>query len=178
MVMGWQKSVVLYQPVSSVYPLKLEHKKLQDVFYLRAGMPEKARASFKNLVAADPKDTRSQFYLAESLSDLEQYEEAEKIYRALLEKSPNDPEFLTSFALSQVAQKKYPEAIKSFNALLAQNDVPDNLQALAKTQLGYIALQKGDYAQAVAGVRPILIFRDQPNSQAIGIALDALRKGQ
>ncbi|HJW96513.1 MAG TPA: tetratricopeptide repeat protein [Thermoanaerobaculia bacterium] len=172
----WQKAADLLQPLISDDPMNLDLQKQQAFFYLRAGMPEKARTTFKNLVAADPKDTRSQFYLAEALSDLEQYEEAEKIYRGLLEKSPNDPEFLISFALSQVAQKKYPEAVKSFNALLAQSDVPDNLQALAKTQLAFIALQKGDYEQAVAGVRPILIFRDQPNSQAIGIALDALRK--
>ena len=66
-------------------PMNLDLQKQQAFFYLRAGMPEKARATFKNLVAADPKDTRSQFYLAESLSDLAQYEEAEKIYHATKE---------------------------------------------------------------------------------------------
>src|SRR3954452_14383842 len=172
----WQKAAELLQPLITDDPLNLDLQKQQAFFYLRAGMPEKARASFKTLVAADPKDVRSQFYLAESLSDLEQYEEAEKIYRALLEKSPNDPEFLTSFALSQTAQKKYPEAIKSFNALLAQTDVPESLQVLAKTQLAYIALQKGDNAAAVNGTRDVLVFQDKPNSQAVGIALDALKK--
>lgn len=172
----WQKAAEVMQPLISDDPMNLDLQKQQAFFYLRAGMPEKARASFKTLVAADPKDIRSQFYLAESLSDLEQYEEAEKIYRALLEKSPNDPEFLTSFALSQTAQKKYPEAIKSFNALLAQNDVPESLQVLARTQLAYIALQKGDNAGAVNGARDVLVFQEKPNSQAIGIALDALKK--
>jgi predicted Zn-dependent protease len=172
----WQKAAEVLQPLISDDPMNLDLQRQQAFFYLRAGVAEKARASFKSLVAADPKDVRSQFYLAEALSDLDQYEEAEKIYRALLEKSPNDPEFLTSFALSQTAQKKYPEAVKTFNALLAQKDIPDNLQVLAKTQLAYIASQKGDYAQAVAGARPILVFHDKPNSQAIGIALDALKK--
>lgn len=172
----WQKAAELLQPLISDDPMNLDLQKQQAFFYLRAGMPEKARASFKSLVAADPKDIRSQFYLAESLSDLEQYEEAEKIYRSLLEKSPNDPEFLTSFALSQTAQKKYPEAIKSFNALLKQNDVPESLQVLAKTQLAYIALQKGDNEAAVNGARDVLVFQEKPNSQAIGIALDALKK--
>jgi len=172
----WQKAAEILQPLIADDPMNLDLQRQQAFFYLRGGAPEKARASFKSLVAADPKDTRSQFYLAEALSDLEQYEEAEKIYRVLLEKTPNDAELLTSFALSQTAQKKYPEAIKTFNALLAQKDVPDNLQVLAKTQLAFIALQKGDYAQAVADVRPVLIFHDKPNSQAIGIGLDALRK--
>jgi len=172
----WQKAAEVLQPLISDDPMNLDLQRQQAFFYLRAGLPEKARVSFKSLVAADPKDLRSQFYLAEALSDLEQYEEAEKIYRALLEKSPNDPEFLTSFALSQTAQKKYAEAVKSFNALLAQTDVPDNLQVLAKTQLAFIALQKGENTQAVEAARPVLVFQDKPNSQAIGIALDALRK--
>jgi predicted Zn-dependent protease len=172
----WQKAAELLQPLINDDPLNLDLQRQQAFFYLRAGVPEKARASFKTLVAADPKDMRSQFYLAESLSDLEQYEEAEKIYRALLEKAPNDPEYLTSFALSQTAQKKYPEAIKSFNALLAQKDVPESLLTLANTQLAYIALQKGDNAQAVATARTVLIFQEKPNNQAVGIALDALKR--
>jgi tetratricopeptide (TPR) repeat protein len=172
----WQKAAELLQPLINDDPLNLDLQRQQAFFYLRAGVPEKARASFKTLVAADPKDMRSQFYLAESLSDLEQYEEAEKIYRALLEKAPNDPEYLTSFALSQTAQKKYPEAIKSFNALLAQKDVPESLVTLANTQLAYIALQKGDNAQAVATARTVLIFQEKPNNQAVGIALDALKR--
>jgi tetratricopeptide (TPR) repeat protein len=39
-------------------------------------------------VQADPKDLRSLFYLAESLNDLEEYAEAESIFRKLLEADP------------------------------------------------------------------------------------------
>jgi len=117
---------------------------------------EKARASFKSLIAADPKDTRSQFYLAEALSDLEQYDEAEKIYRKLLEQTPNDPDLLASFGLSQIAQHKLDEAERTFKSLIAAKDVADNLIALGRTQLALIELQRGHYEAAInsAGMVP------------------------
>src|SRR5581483_2300268 len=173
---AWQKAAELLAPLISDDPMNLDLQRQQAYFYLRGGESEKARAAFKTLVASDPKDARSQFYLAEALSDLEQNEEAEKIYRSLLEKSPDDPEYLASFAMSQLVQKKYAEATKTFNTLLAGKDLPDNLETLAKTQLAAIALQQGRYGEAIAAARPVFIFRDKPNSQAIGIALDAMRK--
>jgi tetratricopeptide (TPR) repeat protein len=172
----WRKAADLLQPLINDDPLNLDLQRQQAFFYLRAGLPDKARAAFKTLVDADPKDTRSLYYLAEALNDLEQFEEADKIYRRLLEKTPDDPDLLASFGLSQIGQKKYDDAVRSFQTLLALPDLPDNLQMLAKTQLAYIDLQKGNYAAAVDEARPLLIFRDKPNTQAIGVALDALKK--
>src|SRR5712691_564963 len=172
----WTKAAELLQPLIGEDPLNLDLQRQQAYFYLRAGNSEKARALFKQIVEADPKDARSLFYLAESLSDLEQYEEAEKIYRRLLEQTPNDPDLLASFGLSQIAQHKLDEAERTFNALMKVPEVGDNLVALAKTQLAYIELQRGHYDAAVAGAKPVFVFRDKPNAQAIGIALDALKK--
>jgi predicted Zn-dependent protease len=172
----WQKAADLMQPLINDDPMNLDLQRQQAFYYLRAGLPEKARAAFKSLLEADPKDTRSQFYLAEALNDLEQYEEADKIYRALLAKTPADPDVLASYGLSQTGQRKYDDAQKTFRLLLAVNDLPDNLQVLAKTQLAYIDLQKGNYEDALSGAKSILIFRDKPNAQAVNIALDALKR--
>ncbi|MGZ7032108.1 MAG: tetratricopeptide repeat protein [Thermoanaerobaculia bacterium] len=172
----YQKAAEVLQPLIDDDPMNLDLQRQQGFFFLRAGMADKARAVFKSLSDADPKDARSQFYLAEALSDLEQYAEADRIYRSLLEKTPNDPEILASFGLVQTGQRKFDEARKTFNALLALPDMPDNLQVLAKTQLALIASQTGDLDGAVSQARPILVFRDKPNGQAINIALDALRK--
>jgi tetratricopeptide (TPR) repeat protein len=172
----WQKAAELIQPLINDDPLNLDLQRQQAFFYLRSGSAEKARAAFKVLVEADPKDTRSQFYLAEALNDLEQYAEADKIYRNLLEKNPNDADVLASYGLSQIGQRKLDEAAKTFNLLLAVADLPDNVQVLAKTQLAYIELQKGNYQAAIDDAKPVLIFRDKPNPQAINIALDALKK--
>ena len=81
------------------------------------------RAAFKSLVDADPKDSRSLYYLAEALTDLEQFDESDKIYRQLLEKTPDDTDLLASFGLSQIGQKKLDEAAKTFEMLLKQQDV-------------------------------------------------------
>ena len=172
----WTKAAELMQPLIKDDPMNLDLKRQQAFFYLRSGAAEKAQAAFKSLVEADPKDTRSQFYLAEALNDLEQYQEADKIYRALLTKTPADPDVLASYGLSQVGQRKFDDAAKTFRLLLSVSDLPDNLQVLAKTQLAYIALQKGDYAEALEDARPIVVFRDKPNAQAVNIALDALKK--
>jgi tetratricopeptide (TPR) repeat protein len=172
----YQKAAEILQPLIDDDPMNLDLQRQQGFFYLRGGMADKARAVFKSLSEADPKDARSQFYLAEALSDLEQYADADRIYRSLLEKTPNDPEILASFGLVQTGQRKFDEARKTFNALLALPELPDNLQILAKTQLALIASQTGDLEGAVSQARPILVFRDKPNGQAINIALDALRK--
>jgi predicted Zn-dependent protease len=172
----WNKAADLMQPLIKEDPMNLDLQRQQAFFYLRAGLPEKARTSFKALVEADPKDTRSLFYLAEALNDLDQFEEANKIYQKLLEKTPDDPDLLASFGLSQIGQRKFDDAAKTFATLLAIADLPDNLKVLAKTQLAYIDLQKGNYPSALDRTRPILVFRDKVNAQAVNIALEALRK--
>jgi len=172
----WQKAAEVLQPLIDQDPMNAELKRQQAYFWLRAGKADRARETFKWLVEADPKDARSLFYLAESLSDMEQYSEAEKIYRKLLEQTPNDTDLLASFGLSQVAQRKLDEAEKTFKSLLAVPDIADNLVALGRTQLAYIELQRGHYTAAVNGAKPVFVFRDKPNAQAISIALDALKK--
>ena len=172
----WQKAADVLQPMINDDPMNLDLQRQQAFFLLRGGLTEKARAAFESLIKADPKDTRSQFYLAEALNDLEQYEEAEKIYRTLLTKTPADPDVLASYGLSQIGQRKYDDAAKTFRLLLGVSDLPDNLQVLAKTQLAYIDVQRGNYDSAIEGAKAVLIFRDKPNAQAVNIALDALRR--
>jgi len=172
----WTKAAEVMQPLIAEDPMNLDMQRQQAFFYLRAGQPEKARALFKSLSDADPKDTRSRFYLAEALSDLERYEEADKLYRSLLELTPDDADILASFGISQVAQKKYDEATKAFRSLLALKDIPDSVKVLANTQLSLIELQKGNYDAALTMSKPVVIFNDKINVQAVNIALEALKK--
>ena len=172
----WTKAAEVMQPLIAEDPMNLDMQRQQAFFYLRAGQPEKARALFKSLSDADPKDTRSRFYLAEALNDLERYEEADKLYRSLLELTPDDADILASFGISQVAQKKYDEATKAFRSLLALKDIPDSVKVLANTQLSLIELQKGNYDAALTMSKPVVIFNDKINVQAVNIALEALKK--
>ena len=172
----WQKAADVLQPLINDDPSNLDFQRQQAYFYLRAGMPEKARARFAALLASDPKDTRTQYYLAESLSDLERYDEAEKLYRQLLEKTPDDADVLGSFGMTQIGRKKYDEAAKTFRTLLALPDAAEGMQVLAKTELAFIDLQKGNLQQAIDAAKPLFVFHDKPNPQPINIALDALRQ--
>lgn len=174
----WRKAAELLQPLIDENPMSLELQKQQAFFYLRAGDAREARERFETLVASDPKDTRSLFYLAEALNDLDQYAEAERILRQLLTADPTDTDVAASLGLSLAGQKKWDQASQAFTSLLQMSEVPDNLSALARTQLAYIDLQKGNYAAAVETARTVFVFRDKPNAQAINIAIEALKKDQ
>jgi tetratricopeptide (TPR) repeat protein len=172
----WQKAAEVLQPLIAEDPLNLDLQRQQALYYLRAGQLDKARDSFQAILATDPKDDRSRFYLAEALSDMEQHGEADAIYRALLEKTPNDSDLLASYGLSLTAQRNYGEAAKTFTTLLSVPDVPDNLVALARTQMALIAYEQHRYAEAVESVRSVLVFHDKPNGQALSIAVESLKK--
>jgi tetratricopeptide (TPR) repeat protein len=172
----WGKAAQILQPLIAENPMRLELQRQQAYFFLRAGDARSARDRFRSLLAADPKDTRTQFYLAEALNDLEEYAEAEKLFRQLIASDPKDVDYVTSFGLSLTGQKKWDEAAETFTKLLAMSGVAPNLGAVARTQLAYIALQKGDYTTAVDKASTILVFNSKPNTQAINIALEALKK--
>src|SRR5437764_681775 len=156
------RAAEVLQPLLNEDPNNLDLQRQQALYFLRAGRAEKARVAFGMVVDADPKDARSQYYLAEALTDLEQYEQADKIYRKLLEKTPDDTDLLASYGLSQIGQAKfgvkntigaaeafvqaeqYPEAI----ALLrdAVRTKPDEIDL--QFELGSVYERSGDKAAA------------------------------
>ena len=172
----WEKAAAVLQPLIAADPANVEMQRQQAYFYLRAGDARSARDRFRTILAADPNDVRSLFYLGEALSDLEEFEEAEAIFRRLLEADPDDLDLVASFALSLTGQKKWDEAVSTFNRLLTLPGLPDNLATLARTQLAYIDLQRENYTAAVETAKSAFIFRNNPNLQAINIAIEALRK--
>lgn len=172
----WQKAADLLQPLIAESPMRLELQRQQAYFLLRAGDARGARDRFRRLAASDPKDTRVQFYLAEALNDLEEYAEAEKIFKQLIEIDAKDVDYVTSLGLALAGQKKWDEAAQAFTKLQGMEDVPANLIAVSRTQLAYIELQKANYDKAVETARTIFVFNNKPNTQAINIALEALKK--
>lgn len=170
------KAAAILQPLVDEDPLNLELQRQQAVFYLRAGDSRAARDRFRALYTANPKDTQAAYYLAESLNDLGEYAQAEPILQTLLTANPADPDLIASYGLTLSGLKRWDDAQKQFNALLTVTNVPENLGALARTQLAYIDLQKGNHVAAVETAKSIFVFRDKPNTQAINIAVDALRR--
>ena len=172
----FEKGAALLQPLIDEDPLNLELQRQQAFFYLRAGDARNARNRFQAIMAADPRDTRSLFYLAESLNDLEQYAEAETHFRKLLETEAKDPDVVAGYGLSLSGQKKWDEATRAFQQLLGVGDLPDHLSAMARTQLAYVDLQKGNNEAAIETAKTIFVFRDKLNTQAINIAIEALKR--
>ncbi|HVG25790.1 MAG TPA: tetratricopeptide repeat protein [Thermoanaerobaculia bacterium] len=173
---AFAKGAALLQPLIDEDPMNLEVQRQQAFFYLRAGDSRHARDRFRALVQADPKDARSTFYLAESLNDLEQYADAESLFEKLHTADPKDTDVIAGYGLSLAGQKKWDAAGRQFQQLLTVGDLPDHTSALARTQLAYIDLQKGNYDAAIETAKSIFVFRDKPNTQAINVALESLRK--
>jgi len=172
----WDKAAAVLQPLIDEDQVNVELRRRQAYFYLRSGDAQKARDAFKALVTADPKDKQSLLYLGQTLNDLEQYDESQKIFNQLLAGGPNDPDYMAGLGIAYIGQKNWAEAQKIFNKLLSQAEVPEQVQLLARTQLAYIDLQKGNYEAAIETSRGAFIFHDDPNPQAIDIALEALKK--
>lgn len=170
------KAAALLQPLIDEDPLNVELQRQQAVFHLRAGDSRAARDRFRVLYGANPKDVQAAYYLAESLNDLGEYKEAEPILRTLLEGNPGDPDLLSSYGLTLAGLERWDEAERQFNVLIGVANVPDNLVALARTQIAYINLQRGNNAAAVEAAKPVFIYRDKPNTQAINIAVESLRR--
>jgi tetratricopeptide (TPR) repeat protein len=170
------KAAAALQPLIDEDPLNVEMQRQQGFFYLRAGDARNARERFRVLVAADPKDVRSLFYLAESLNDLEQYAEAETHFRKLMEGDAKDADVVAGFGLSLAGQKKWDEAAAAFQQLLSVPNLPDHLSAMARTQLAFVDLQKGNNEAAIETAKTIFVFNEKPNTQAINIALEGLKR--
>jgi tetratricopeptide (TPR) repeat protein len=170
------KGAAILQPLIDEDPLNLEMQRQQAFFYLRAGDARNARDRFRALIAADAKDVRSLFYLAEALNDLEQYAEAETHFRKLLQTETKDADVIAGLGLSLAGQKKWDEASQAFQQLLGIGDLPDHLSAMARTQLAFVDLQKGNNEAAIETARTVFVFRDKPNTQAINIALEGLKR--
>ncbi|HEY0140033.1 MAG TPA: tetratricopeptide repeat protein [Thermoanaerobaculia bacterium] len=170
------KAAALLQPLIEEDPLNLELQRQQAVFHLRAGDTRSARDRFRALYTANPKDTQAAYYLAESLNDLGEYAEAAPIVESLLQANPGDPDLIASYGLTLTGLKRWDDAQKQFNLLLTVANVPENLGTLARTQLAYIDLQKGNLGAAVETAKSAFVFREKPNTQAINIAVESLRR--
>lgn len=172
----YSKAAAILQPLVDEDPLNLDLQRQQAFLFLRAGEARQARERFAAIVKADPKDARSRLYLAEAMNDLDQYAEAEAIFRQLIIETPDDPDLLASFGQSLIGQKKWDEASATFNKLLGRGDLADHHGALARTQLAHIDYEKGNYEAAIETAKSVFVFRDRPNTQAINIALQSLKK--
>jgi predicted Zn-dependent protease len=172
----WKKAADVLGPLIERDPLNLDLQRQQSFFYLRAGESEKARERLEVLMKADPRDDRTAFYLAEALTDAGEYEEADAIYQKLLAQTPNDPDVLVSYGLSQLSQRKFDEAERTFRTVLAMNRVPENLTAMAKTQLALAELQRDNNSEATELAGSVLTYGGKMNLQAINIALEGLKR--
>ncbi|HVR44590.1 MAG TPA: tetratricopeptide repeat protein [Thermoanaerobaculia bacterium] len=174
----WLKAAELLQPLLEDDPLNDDLQRQQAFFFLRGGEPAEAKRILEPLVAADGRDERSRFFLAEALAELEQFPEAEAIYRQLLEHDPDNVDFLVSFGLTQMGNRDFAGAAKTFDRLLGIESANEPIRRLARTQLAAIAHHEADYEQSLQQALAVLDGSERLNHQGINIALDIYRRQQ
>lgn len=172
----WEKAANLLQPLIEEQPTSTELKRQQAFFYLRAGDGENARNRYEEVLAAEPADDRSRYLLAEALSDLGRFAEADAIYSKLLSAKSNELDVLISYGLSQINQQKYEEAAPLFRRVLDHPNLPNNLYAMAATQLASVEFQRGEMAAAAEWAQKALEKSERQNLQAVSVLLDVARK--
>lgn len=172
----WEKAAAALEPLIADDPLNRDLQRQHAYALLRAGEAEKARASFEQLVRSDANDRRSHFFLAESLNELSRFAEAEVIYRRLLGEQPDNPEFLISFALNQIGQRKFAEAASTFERIIANDTVPERVRVMARAELAAIAREQGDYETAMREARAAIEASKPPALKPVGIVLDIYRR--
>lgn len=171
----WLKAAELLAPLIEQDSSNPDLRRQQAFFFLRAGEHEKAIPLLEDLIASDPRDTRARFFLAEAFAESGDLEKAETLYRALLEFDPNNVDYLVSFGLTQMANRDFDGAAKSFETLMVMETSSEGVRRLARTQLAAIAHHRGDYDTALQNALPAT-EGDRLNNQAVNVALDVYRR--
>lgn len=171
----WLKAAELLAPLIEQDSSNPDLRRQQAFFYLRGGEQARAIPLLEELVAADPRDTRSRFFLAEAFAESGDLGKAEALYRELLEFDPNNVDYLVSFGLTQMANRDFDGASKTFSTLLDLETSSEGVRRLARTQLGAIAHHRGDYDAALENALGAT-EGERLNNQAINVALDVYKR--
>ena len=122
-----------------------------------AGAQDKALLAMQQAYQDFNESLEIGFYYALLLEDNKQYKQASKVLETLLEKQPDNEEFLLSYAYTLAELKNYKKMQKILQQIIDQN--PKNAQAL--NFLGYYLVDKtkqfekgGQYIKAALAINP------------------------
>ena len=122
-------------------------------------MPEEAAEMYRESLELDPESPSAHYNLAASLARAGEFAEAERHFRAALEKQPNSQTY-TGLGIVLWQQGRADEAIASLNDAIEAD--PKN--AAAYDQLGTILVRQGKLEEAVSSYR--LLVRNRPSAAA------------
>lgn len=110
-----------------------------------------ALADVEQALALDPGYARAHWLRAQILTTAGRPGEALQAAEAALAADPNDLEYRLTYAQSVAASGDHVQAVQHLESILAQTDIPADLQARALLQLGdqLVAGASRDYKQAI-----------------------------
>src|SRR5207244_3630360 len=127
------------------------------------------------------------YLYGKALTKLGRGNESRQYYERAVEVDPTFGPAVQELVDIYEAGNEFGKAAAALQPLIADDPVNIEMQRrqaylylrageTAKAQLAFIERQKGNYAAAIDEVRPVLVFRDKPNAQAVNTALEAMKK--
>jgi tetratricopeptide (TPR) repeat protein len=123
--------------------------------YLKRGETERAIASYRKAIAAQPRYVLAHYHLADALERAEQFREAYETFGRVLELEPSDPQELAAYddslyrmAALDIRMGEYERAGTMLEALLAENPAHPS----AHYAYGQVLLQLGRLEEARAAL--------------------------
>jgi hypothetical protein len=156
------------------------HHLVRGAELLQSGDAAQARSTLERALRLRPKNQRGQNLLALSYFKLGQYDQAEQVYKALIDDYPQDPVLRLNLGLVHLKTRRIEEAVLAFNTVLSLD--PNHTKA--QSYLGLAHMQQRDYERArewfvragntVMADRMALLVREKPLHQVGEGGLQAL----
>ncbi len=143
----WEQAVAPFQQAFERAPTAEVSVKLHRA-QVRAGQGDAARQTAADWLAAQPEDVLVRTYLAENALAQSQFEEAEALYRRIIEIQPENALVLNNLAWV-AGQRKQPDAIALAERALSL--APGNAAIL--DTLGMLQMEAGEHDKGLANLR-------------------------
>jgi tetratricopeptide (TPR) repeat protein len=162
-----QEAAANYLTAIKLNPNDVKSNMYLGLVYTALGKPEQGLPYARRAVELDPRSGEAQSNLAVVLDASGDYAGAEAGYRRSLELDPNRPETLVNLAGALMSQKRFKDAVNTYDQALKMQDSP-----LVRVRYGYALLYSGQLDQAMAQFNSVLA-QNPRNFQALNGLGDA-----
>jgi Tfp pilus assembly protein PilF len=123
----------------------------EGIKHLDADRYVKAESVFKNLVAAQPKNTEAIYWLGQVYFNMDDNAKAKALYQDAITKNGNSPLLQVGIGHALLLENKATEAKQQFESALTMSHTKKGDDPMIQTAIGraIVDIKKGDYAYAI-----------------------------
>lgn len=126
-----QRASAFVDKLLAEYPEMASTHLVAGTYYRVSNQLDRAEAAFREAMRLEPKDASGAFGLAAVFTDKEQHEDAEKVYRGIIQASPDSFRAYTGLLDTYVARGRESDGVTALKDLAEQMDSDSPLVALS-----------------------------------------------